>query len=31
MDIYAPTNATKGSKLPVMFFLQGGGFNSNAN
>jgi hypothetical protein len=32
MDIYAPTNATCGS-LPVMFFLQGGGFSilSNAN
>jgi carboxylesterase type B len=31
MDIYAPTNATKGSELPVMFFLQGGGFNTNSN
>ena len=32
MDIYAPTNASWGS-LPVMFFLQGGGFSilSNAN
>lgn len=32
MDIYAPTNATWGS-LPVMFFLQGGGFSilSNSN
>jgi carboxylesterase type B len=32
MDIYAPTNAIWGS-LPVMFFLQGGGFSilSNAN
>jgi carboxylesterase type B len=31
MDIYAPTNATKHSKLPVMFFIQGGGFNTNSN
>lgn len=31
MDIYAPTNATKASKLPVMFFIQGGGFNTNSN
>jgi len=33
MDIYAPTNATSDSPLPVMFFLQGGGFSilSNAN
>lgn len=31
MDIYAPTNATKGSKLPVMFFIQGGGFAANSN
>ena len=27
MDIYAPHNATSSSKLPVFFFIQGGGFN----
>jgi len=33
MDIYAPTNATSDSPLPVMFFIQAGGFSilSNAN
>jgi carboxylesterase type B len=31
MDIYAPSNATEHSKLPVMFFIQGGGFNTNSN
>jgi len=31
LDVYAPTNATVGSKLPVFVFIQGGGFNSNAN
>lgn len=34
LDIYAPTAALKGSKkLPVFFWIQGGGFavNSNAN
>ncbi|KAJ5491809.1 Carboxylesterase type B [Penicillium expansum] len=34
LDIYAPTAAVKGSKkLPVFFWIQGGGFavNSNAN
>jgi carboxylesterase type B len=31
MDIYAPSNATETSKLPVMFFIQGGGFNTNSN
>jgi carboxylesterase type B len=29
--VYAPTNATSSSKLPVYFFIQGGGFNSNSN
>lgn len=28
MDVYAPTNATS---LPVYIFIQGGGFNSDAN
>lgn len=33
LDVYAPSNATADSKLPVFFFIQGGGFNqlSNAN
>lgn len=31
MDIYAPSNASCESKLPVMFFIQGGGFNTNSN
>jgi len=31
LDIYAPSNATQGSKLPVYVFIQGGGFNSNSN
>ncbi|KAF2813991.1 putative triacylglycerol lipase [Mytilinidion resinicola] len=31
LDVYAPTNATESSKLPVYFFIQGGGFNTNSN
>lgn len=31
MDVYAPTNTTKTSNLPVYVFIQGGGFNDNAN
>ncbi|KAM0720433.1 hypothetical protein Q7P37_004569 [Cladosporium fusiforme] len=31
LDVYAPSNATSWSNLPVMFFIQGGGFNSNSN
>jgi carboxylesterase type B len=31
LDVYAPSNATRDSKLPVFFFIQGGGFNSDAN
>ncbi|KAI0339789.1 triacylglycerol lipase [Trametopsis cervina] len=33
LDVFAPSNATPASKLPVMFFIQGGGLNtlSNAN
>lgn len=30
-DLYAPSNATTESKLPVFFFIQGGGFNVNGN
>lgn len=29
--VYAPANATETSNLPIMFFIQGGGFNSNSN
>ncbi|KAH8845603.1 hypothetical protein MCOR27_004543 [Pyricularia oryzae] len=31
LDIYAPSNATSSSKLPVVMFIQGGGFNKNSN
>lgn len=31
LDVYAPSNATSASKLPVFFFIQGGGFNTNSN
>ncbi|KAK5163757.1 uncharacterized protein LTR77_010430 [Saxophila tyrrhenica] len=31
MNIFAPSSAKKGSKLPVYFFIQGGGFNTNSN
>lgn len=31
LSVFAPTSATAGSKLPVFFFIQGGGFNSDAN
>ena len=31
LDVYAPSNASESSKLPVYIFIQGGGFNSNAN
>ncbi|KAI1372196.1 alpha/beta-hydrolase [Hypoxylon crocopeplum] len=31
LDVYAPTNATEDSKLPVFFFIHGGGFSSNSN
>jgi len=30
LDIYTPTNASAYSKLPVFFYIQGGGFASNA-
>ena len=29
--VYAPANATETSNLPIMFFIQGGGFSSNSN
>lgn len=31
LDVYAPSNFTTDSKFPVYFFIQGGGFNSNAD
>ncbi|KAK3362348.1 Alpha/Beta hydrolase protein [Lasiosphaeria hispida] len=31
LDVYAPSNATARSKLPVFVFIQGGGFNSNSD
>ena len=31
LDVYAPTNATVKSNLPIFLFIQGGGFNYNAN
>jgi carboxylesterase type B len=29
--VFAPSGATNQSKLPVFFFIQGGGFNANSN
>ncbi|KAE8440962.1 hypothetical protein EG329_006151 [Mollisiaceae sp. DMI_Dod_QoI] len=31
LAIYSPLNATEDSKLPIMFFIQGGGFTSDSN
>ncbi|THH03903.1 hypothetical protein EW145_g5916 [Phellinidium pouzarii] len=31
LDVFAPTSATTDSRLPVFFFIQGGGLNSDAN
>ncbi|KAF2965742.1 hypothetical protein GQX73_g7824 [Xylaria multiplex] len=31
LDLYTPANSTSRSKLPVFFFIQGGGFNSLSN
>ena len=31
LDVYAPSGATIQSRLPVYFFIQGGGFNQNSN
>ncbi|KAG5292006.1 vacuolar triacylglycerol lipase [Histoplasma ohiense] len=30
INVYAPSNARADSKLPVYFYIQGGGFNANA-
>ncbi|KAL1629157.1 hypothetical protein SLS56_005600 [Neofusicoccum ribis] len=31
LDVYAPSNASRHSALPVYFYIQGGGFNGNTN
>jgi len=31
LDVYSPTNATPDSKLPVWFFIPGGGYAVNSN
>ncbi|KAH8662840.1 Alpha/Beta hydrolase protein [Tricladium varicosporioides] len=31
VDVWAPTNATTTSRLPIMVFIQGGGWSSNSN
>lgn len=31
LAVYSPQNATQTSKLPIMFFIQGGGFTSDSN
>lgn len=31
LNVFAPSGATEYSKLPVMYFIQGGGFSSNSN
>ena len=31
MDVYAPSSATEKSKLPVFFWIQGGGYTGNSN
>ncbi|KAK2008347.1 carboxylesterase [Colletotrichum eremochloae] len=31
LNIFAPSNATAESKLPIMYFIQGGGHQSNSN
>ncbi|KZT28132.1 putative triacylglycerol lipase [Neolentinus lepideus HHB14362 ss-1] len=31
LDVYAPSSSTNSSKLPVYFFIQGGGFSTNSN
>jgi carboxylesterase type B len=31
LDVWAPTNATTASKLPIMVFIQGGGWHSDSN
>jgi len=31
IDVHAPAEIARTMQLPVYFFIQGGGFNSNAN
>ena len=31
IDVYAPSNATEHSKLPVFFWIHGGGYSTNSN
>ena len=31
LDVWAPTNATTTSNLPIMVFIQGGGWSSDSN
>ena len=31
INVFAPADATEDSKLPVWFFIQGGGYATNAN
>ncbi|KAJ7190377.1 Alpha/Beta hydrolase protein [Mycena pura] len=31
MDVYTPSGASESSKLPVWFFIQGGGYTQNSN
>lgn len=31
VDVYAPSNATTTSNLPIMVFIQGGGWSSDSN
>jgi cholinesterase len=31
LNVYAPSNVKEHSGLPVFFFIQGGGFNTNSN
>ncbi|KAH8831367.1 Alpha/Beta hydrolase protein [Flagelloscypha sp. PMI_526] len=31
IDVYTPSNASKTSRLPVWFFIQGGGYTKNSN
>lgn len=31
INVFAPSNATRHSRLPVWFYIQGGGYNTNSN
>lgn len=31
LNVFAPSNASEQSRLPVYFFIQGGGFNTDSN